>query len=151
MFDCTQVKWNRTPHEHAHQNELVWKIYLFFFLSRAQADFVSLSFDTISGSGPNGAIIHYKSVWFVTKKEEKSMHCTLQEKQNLKLKRRIVSCGFSGWIFSIVYFAELQMRQTDQLRQTRCTCVIQELSTSKFSSESLGFADVWFPFSTQTQ
>ena len=30
---------------------------------RVQPDYVSLSFPTISSSGPNGAIIHYKCVW----------------------------------------------------------------------------------------
>ena len=30
---------------------------------RVQPEYVSLSFPTISSSGPNGAIIHYKCVW----------------------------------------------------------------------------------------
>lgn len=30
---------------------------------REQEDFISLSFATISSTGPNAAIIHYKLVW----------------------------------------------------------------------------------------
>lgn len=30
-------------------------------LRQQQADYFSLSFETISGAGPNGSIIHYKS------------------------------------------------------------------------------------------
>ena len=30
-------------------------------LRSQQEGFISLSFDTISGSGPNGAVIHYKA------------------------------------------------------------------------------------------
>lgn len=33
---------------------------LFAYIAREQEDYVSLSFDTISSSGPNAAVIHYK-------------------------------------------------------------------------------------------
>ena len=33
---------------------------VYLCVRRQQSDYVSLSFDTISGVGPNGAIIHYR-------------------------------------------------------------------------------------------
>ena len=35
---------------------------IWIYYNREQEDFVDLSFDTISASGPNGAIIHYSPV-----------------------------------------------------------------------------------------
>jgi len=38
----------------------IFVLQLSFQFCREQKDYVGLSFDTISASGPNGAIIHYK-------------------------------------------------------------------------------------------
>jgi hypothetical protein len=50
-----------------------------FILRSQQSDFVSLSFDTISGIGPNGAIIHYKAQPETCAKITKDQVCKWQE------------------------------------------------------------------------